>query len=56
MIIYWEIQNSIIDRPYRRVEFDGHKIEAIFAIEYETPEGDVMVDTLSRIWILTIID
>ncbi|MFJ7310830.1 hypothetical protein [Peribacillus frigoritolerans] len=49
-------QNNIIERPFKRVEFDGHKIDAIFAIEYETIEGDIIVDTLHRIWILTIID
>jgi len=43
-------------RPFRRVEFDGHKIDAIFAIEYETVEGDIICDVINRIWILTIID
>ncbi|PEZ76357.1 hypothetical protein [Bacillus sp. AFS017274] len=26
-------QNTIIERPFKRVEFDGHKIDVIFAIE-----------------------
>jgi len=48
--------NSTIIRPLERVEFDGHKIDAIFAIVYQTPEGEKIVDILYRVWLLTVID
>lgn len=47
---------NVIERPFERVEFDGHKIDAIFAIKYTTLEGDEVVDIMNRIWILAIID
>lgn len=49
-----EITNII--RPLERVEFDGHKIDASIAVIYTTPEGDQVIDTINRIWILSIID
>jgi len=49
-------QNTIIDRPFERVEFDGHRIDAAIALKYTTLEGDVVVQNLNRIWLLTIID
>ena len=48
--------NSTIVRPLERVEFDGHKIDAIFAIVYQTPEGEKIIDILNRVWLLTVID
>lgn len=45
-----------IIRPLERVEFDGHKIDASIALIYTTPEGDQVIDTINRIWILSIID
>lgn len=48
--------NSTIIRPLERVEFDGHKIDAIFAIVYQTPEGEKIIDILNRVWLLTVID
>lgn len=48
--------NTNILRPLERVEFDGHRIDAIFAIEYTTPGGEKIIDTLDRIWILTLVD
>lgn len=48
--------NTNILRPLERVEFDGHRIDAIFVIEYTTPGGEKIVDTLDRIWILTLVD
>lgn len=50
------ISNTEIIRPFERVEFDGHKIDAIFSITYKTLEGDEITETLSRIWLLVIID
>ncbi|PFH91404.1 hypothetical protein [Bacillus sp. AFS088145] len=46
----------MIIKPYQRVQFDGHKIDACIAIEFTTPEGDVIVEVMNRIWILVIID
>lgn len=48
--------NTNILRPLERVEFDGHRIDAIFVIEYTTPGGEKIIDTLDRIWILTLVD
>jgi len=48
--------NTNILRPLERVEFDGHRIDAIFSIEYTTPGGEKIIDTLDRIWILTLVD
>lgn len=47
---------SMITRPYERVQFDGHKIDALFAVKFLTPEGDEIVEIMDRIWILVIID
>ena len=50
-------QNSIcITRPFQRVEFDGHKIDAEITIDIKTMEGDIVTKTLKRIWLLAIID
>lgn len=43
-------------RPFQTVEFDGHKIDAVFAIEFQTPEGDTVVKIMDRIWLLAIVD
>ncbi|WP_155273085.1 hypothetical protein [Lysinibacillus sphaericus] len=48
--------NSTIARPLERVEFDGHKIDLITAIVYKTPKGEEIIDTIDRIWILTVVD
>lgn len=48
--------SSVIIRPFERVQFDGHRIDAIFAIVYQTPEGDEIVEVMDRIWLLVIID
>jgi putative transposase len=49
-------KDNIIIRPFQRVEFDAHKIDAIFVVEFETPEGDTFVEVLHRIWLLAIVD
>lgn len=51
-----EKNRKMIVQPYERVEFDGHKIDGIFTITFETPEGDLLTEVLERIWILVIID
>lgn len=48
--------NSTITRPLERVEFDGHKIDLILALVYQTPQGEQIIDILNRIWLLTIVD
>ncbi|WP_238651774.1 hypothetical protein [Paenibacillus piscarius] len=49
-------QSLLLYRPYQRVQFDGHRIDAMFTITYKTPEGDWVTDTIERIWLLAIID
>ncbi len=49
-------KNSIIERPFERVELDGHKLDVSLAIKYTTLEGDEVVKELDRIWLLAIID
>lgn len=50
--------NSYTDliRPYERVEFDGHMIDAIFSIIIYTPHGDKVIVNLNRLWLLCVID
>ncbi|MEQ6353186.1 hypothetical protein ABNX05_00990 [Lysinibacillus sp. M3] len=48
--------NSTITRPLERVEFDGHKLDVISAIVYQTPKGEEIIDILNRIWLLTVVD
>jgi transposase InsO family protein len=45
-----------ITRPYQRVQFDGHRIDAIFAVESPTPDGGTVTQVLERMWLLTIMD
>lgn len=48
--------HHMIIRPFERVQFDGHRIDAIFTITFHTPEGDEIVEVLNRIWLLLLID
>ncbi|MFL1997226.1 hypothetical protein VYF65_002988 [Lysinibacillus irui] len=43
-------------RPYERVEFDAHQIDAIFSIVTYTPQGDKIVNVMNRLWLLCVID
>src|SRR3569833_2807207 len=43
-------------RPFERVEFDGHRIDAMIAVKFHTPEGDEIIEVMERIWLLVIID
>lgn len=43
-------------RPFQSVEFDGHRIDAVFAVEFQTPDGDTVVKIMERIWLLAIVD
>ncbi len=49
-------QNNIIERPFERVEFDGHNIDAVVVIKYTTLEGDEITDVINRLWLLMIVD
>ncbi|CAI6087639.1 hypothetical protein [Cohnella sp. JJ-181] len=46
----------LLNRPYQRVQFDGHKIDAMFTISFTTPEGDIVTEVIERIWLLVIVD
>lgn len=43
-------------RPYERVEFDAHQLDAIFSIITYTPQGDKIINILNRLWLLCVID
>lgn len=49
-------ENLLLRRPYQRVQFDGHKIDAMFTITFFTPEGDLITEVVERIWLLVIVD
>lgn len=44
------------DAPYRRTEFDGHRIDGIFIIEMPHPLGGTHMVVLDRLWLLVIVD
>lgn len=48
--------DSIVTRPYERVEFDGHRIDVFCTIDLPNPYGGVQRITLKRLWLLVIID
>lgn len=48
--------DSIVTRPFERVEFDGHRIDAVFAIDLPNPYGGIQRLVLDRLWLLAIID
>ncbi|MBP1991190.1 hypothetical protein [Paenibacillus eucommiae] len=45
-----------IIRPYQIVQFDGHRIDAVFAIKLQTLAGDVIWTVTERVWILAFLD
>lgn len=51
-----ELNNPIKFVPFQRVQFDGHRIDAIFTITWITPEGNEVTKTLERPWLLIIVD
>lgn len=51
-----EKNNAMIIRPFERVQFDGHRIDAILSITHTTIEGDEVTEELDRIWLLVIMD
>jgi putative transposase len=48
--------SSYIKVPFQRVEFDAHRIDAIFTINLKTIDGDIVTKNLNRLWLLAIID
>lgn len=50
------LHTPMIVRPLERVQFDGHRIDAIFSITFQTPEGDEITEVMDRLWLLVIID
>ncbi|MNW37249.1 Integrase core domain protein [compost metagenome] len=51
-----DTEDLLLRKPYQRVQFDGHKIDAIFTITFTTPEGDTITEVIDRIWLLVIVD
>ncbi|RPJ98116.1 hypothetical protein EH11_04196 [Bacillus subtilis] len=49
-------KTSLITSPFEQVQLDGHKIDVELALRFKTLEGDEIVNTLNRIYLLTIID
>ncbi|MCY8034295.1 hypothetical protein [Bacillus sonorensis] len=47
---------TLITSPFEQVQLDGHKIDVELALRFKTLEGDEIVNTLNRIYLLTIID
>jgi putative transposase len=45
-----------IERPFQRVEFDGHAVDVVIAIKFRNINGDEVTEIMERIWLLTIID
>mgnify|MGYP001351535036 CR=1 FL=1 len=50
------IISPVSERPFARVEIDGHKIDAFFTVEYKISSGDIIHSTVSRIWVIVAID
>jgi len=51
-----EQNHPITMTPYQKVQFDGHRIDAVFTVKIKTPEGDEVIKTLDRFWFLCVID
>ncbi|MGG2933972.1 Mu transposase C-terminal domain-containing protein [Bacillus pacificus] len=49
-------KNTIVTRPFQQVQLDGHKIDVELAIKFKTLEGDEIINTLNRVYLLIIID
>ncbi len=43
-------------RPYQRVQFDGHRVDAFFTIEMPSPLGGTVEHVLERFWLLAVQD
>ena len=45
-----------VTRPYQKVEFDGHLIDAFFTVKVPSVYGGMVELVLDRLWLLVIID
>lgn len=45
-----------VSRPFERLEFDAHRIDAIWTIEFLNPWGGVVTAVLERLWLLELMD
>ncbi|MFS0553705.1 hypothetical protein [Brevibacillus sp. 179-C9.3 HS] len=54
--LHFDPDKRIITRPFEQVQFDGHRIDAIFTITFTTPSGNRITDVIERPWLLTVID
>lgn len=48
--------NAYISRPFEQVQFDGHKIDISLTLILYSPEGDEIVVSIERIWLLAVMD
>ena len=48
--------DSIVTRPFERVEFDGHRIDVMCTIDLPNPYGGTQRLVLERLWLLVIVD
>ncbi|NOU89013.1 hypothetical protein GC102_25165 [Paenibacillus sp. LMG 31460] len=42
--------------PFKAVQFDGHKIDALLTVTFKNAYGDDVTEVMKRIWLLLIID
>ena len=42
--------------PFSKVQFDGHRINAVFTVTFETPERYQLTKVMERPWLLLILD
>ena len=42
--------------PFKTVQFDGHKIDALLTVTFKNAYGDEVTEVMKRIWLLLIID
>ncbi len=51
----WE-KNTIPLRPYNQVQLDAHRIDGLFIIDIQGPDGEWYELPLSRMWLLVLLD
>lgn len=50
------LDSQSVSRPYQRVEFDAHLIDAFFTIQVQSVYGGFVELVLDRIWLLAIVE
>lgn len=48
--------NYPVQRPFSKVQIDGHKIDCLLTVDIENQDGETKTVTIKRIWLLTVID